>query len=318
MTDVLENLPQEEAPIKPKRRSEALLGRSPQDTGAGWINYILLTLIILIGAWPMYWAGIISTWRGEDRIYRDGAPQVVPDFSGEGFLFNWRMITGEITQAGYPSYASVDFVDSFRNSILVVTIVVAATLFFCSLAGFAFAKLRFKGRDPLFYFVVLTLTIPAQLGIVGAFQIMDRLGWVGTLWAVTVPALVSAFGVFYMRQFIEDAIPDELIESARVDGASTFRVYLSIVMPIVRPALGVLGLITAVGAWNEYIWALVAVGNSEWQTIGPALHNLRAGTTPKTGIILTGAFVASLPLLLLLAVAGRQIVRGIMEGAVKT
>src|SRR5690606_10285860 len=99
---------------------------------------------------------------------------------------------------------------------------------------------------------------------------------------------------------------------------STIRVYWNIVIPIVRPALGVLGLITAVGAWNEYIWALVAVGNSDWQTIGPALHNLRAGSTPKTGIILTGAFLASLPLLVLLAVAGRQIVRGIMEGAVKT
>lgn len=318
MTATMEAPEKEPHKLAKKRNSEALLGRSPQDTGAGWFNYILLTLVIAVGIWPIYWAGVISTWQGEDKIYTDGVPQLLPDFSGEGFKFNWQVITEQINPPGYPAYASVDFLNSFRNSVIVVAIVVLATLFFCSIAGFAFAKLKFRGRDPLFYFVVLTLTIPAQLGIVGAYQIMDRLGWVDTLFAVTVPALVSAFGVFYMRQFIEDAIPDELIESARVDGASTFRVYWSLVLPIVRPALGVLGLITAVGAWNEYIWALVAVGNSDAQTIGPALHNLRAGSTPKTAIIMTGAFLASLPLLVLLAVAGRQIVRGIMEGAVKT
>lgn len=317
MSTSLEELPVETVKVKPKKTSQALLGRSPQDTGAGWINYTLLSIVILIGIWPMYWAGVMSTWEGDSKIYKDGIPQVTPDWSFQGFIFNWNVITEKISPVGYPSYASVDFFNSFRNSIIVVAIVVVATLFFCSLAGFAFAKLRFKGRDQLFYVVVLTLTIPAQLGIVGAFQIMERLGWTKTLLAVTVPALVSAFGVFYMRQFIEDAIPDELIESARVDGASTFRVFTAIVAPVTRPALGVLGLITAVGAWNEYIWALVAVGNSPWQTIGPALHNLRAGTTPKTSIILTGAFLASLPLLILLAVAGRQIVRGIMEGAVK-
>lgn len=316
MSAALEELPVE-AEKKPKKTSQALLGRSPQDTGASWINYVLLTIIILVGIWPMYWAGVMATWEGETRIYKAGAPEVVPDWSLQGLKFNWDVITEKISPQGYPSYASVDFINSFRNSIIVVVVVVAATLFFCSLAGFAFAKLRFKGRDQLFYFVVLTLTIPAQLGIVGSYQIMERLGWTKTLLAVTVPALVSAFGVFYMRQFIEDAIPDELIESARVDGASTFRVFTAIVAPVIRPAMGVLGLITAVGAWNEYIWALVAVGNSPWQTIGPALHNLRAGATPKTSIMLTGAFIASLPLLVLLAVAGRQIVRGIMEGAVK-
>lgn len=296
-----------------KANSAALLGRSPQDTPAGWVNYILLSLILIIGFWPVYWAGIISTWK-EDKVYVDGFPTALP---GPYFSFNWGIITGTITDATYPSYDSVNFLRSFINSIIVVAIVVAGTLFFCSLAGFAFAKLRFKGRDALFYFVVLTLTIPAQLGIVGSYQIMQSIGWIGTIFAVTVPALVSAFGVFYMRQFIEDAIPDEIIESAKVDGASTFRVYTNIVIPTLRPALGVLGLIAAVGAWNEYIWALVAVGGSSWQTIGPALHNLRAGSTPKFSIILTGSFIATIPLIALLFVAGRQIVRGIMDGAVK-
>ena len=296
----------------PKANKAALLGRSPQDTPAGWVNYILLSIVLLIGFWPIYWAGIMSTWK-EDKVFVEGFPTWLP---GPYFKFNWDIINGGVAPS-YPSYDSVNFLRSFINSILVVAIVVAGTLFFCSIAGYAFAKLRFKGRDALFYFVIITLTIPAQLGIVGSYQIMEKLGWIGTLYAVTVPALVSAFGVFYMRQYIEDAIPDEIIESARVDGASTFRVYTGIVLPTLRPALGVLGLLAAVGAWNEYIWALVAVNGSSWQTIGPALHNLRAGSTPKTSIVLTGSFIATMPLILLLVVAGRQIVRGIMDGAVK-
>lgn len=309
MTTATAEAPQE---VEVKQNSPALLGRSPQDTPAGWVNYVLLSFVLLIGFWPVYWAGIISTWK-EDKVYVDGFPTWYP---GPYFSFNWNLINGG-NEPSYPSYDSVMFLRSAFNSLIVVAVVVAGTLFFCSLAGFAFAKLRFRGRDPLFYFVVITLTIPAQLGIVGAYQIMQALGWIGTLFAVTIPALVSAFGVFYMRQFIEDAIPDEIIESARVDGASTFRVYTSIVIPTLRPALGVLGLIAAVGAWNEYIWALVAVGGTTWQTIGPALHNLRAGSVPKTSIILTGSFLATIPVIILLFIAGRQIVRGIMDGAVK-
>lgn len=293
----------------------SFLGRSPQDTPAGWYNYVLLTIAIFISAWPIYWMGIISTSE-EHAVYRFGFPTVVP---GDRFMFNFNLIMGrEAPPYGYPSYESVMFLRSMINSVIVVVVVVAGQLFFCSLAGFAFAKLRFVGRDPLFLFIVLTLTIPAQLGIVGAYLIWDAMGGIGTYFPVIVPALVSAFGVFYMRQFIEDSIPDELIESARVDGASTFRVYRSIVLPVIRPALGVLGLITAIGTWNEYMWALVAVGNSKAQTIGPALQNLRSGDTPQPAIIMTGAFLATLPLIILLFATGKQIVRGIMEGAVKT
>ncbi|MBN2177767.1 MAG: carbohydrate ABC transporter permease [Demequinaceae bacterium] len=299
---------------RPNRNRASFLGRSPQDTPAGWYNYVLLSIAVFISAWPLYWMGIVST-LDESAITQFGIPKVVP---GDRFMFNYDLIMGNTTAVGYPSYDSVNFMRSMINSFIVVTIVAAGQLFFCSLAGFAFAKLKFVGRDPLFVFIVLTLTIPAQLGIVGAYLIWEAIGGIGTLFAVTVPALVSAFGVFYMRQFIEDSIPDEIIESARVDGASTFRVYWNIVVPVIRPALGVLGLIVIIGAWNEYIWALVAVNNSPAQTIGPALHNLRAGNTPKYSIILTGSFIATLPLVILLVATGKQIVQGIMEGAVKT
>ncbi len=300
--------------VRGPRNKAAYLGRSPQDTPAGWVNYILLTFGVFISAWPIYWMGIMST-STESAITHFGFPTVVP---GHEFMFNLRVVMDWSHPVNYPSYTSVMFKQSLINSTIVVLVVTAGQLFFCSLAGFAFAKLKFVGRDPLFLLVVLTLTIPAQLGIVGSFLIWQAIGGIGTLFAVTVPSLVSAFGVFYMRQFIEDSIPDEIIESARVDGASNFRVYWNIIVPVIRPAMGVLGLLTVVGVWNEYIWALVAVGGSKAQTIGPALHNLRSGTTPKYSIIITGSFLATIPLILLLVVAGKQIVRGIMEGAVKT
>ena len=136
-------------------------------------------------------------------------------------------------------------------------------LFFCSLAGFAFAKLRFRGRNALMFVVILTLTVPNQLGVVALYILMGKLGWNGTLLAVIAPGLVTAFGVFYMRQFIGHAVPDELVESARIDGALTMRVYWSIVLPAIRPALAVLGLLTFVVTWNDFQWPLITLGGTD-------------------------------------------------------
>lgn len=298
---------------QPVRRKAALLGRSPQDTAASPWNYVFLVVAILASAFPIYWMFVVATGTDAD-LSRPAYMGLVP---GDNFMHNVGVVLGNVAEQGR-SYDNARFADSFVNSVLVTVIVTASLLFFCSLAGFAFAKLRFKGRDALMVIVVLTLTIPNQLGIVALYIIISKLGWQGQLISVIVPGLVSAFGVFYMRQFIEDSIPDELIESARVDGASTFRVYWNIVIPIIRPALGVLGLLTAVGTWNEFQWALIALGSgSPNKTIGVALSDLASGNYVKYRIVLAGSFLATVPLILLLFVAGKQIVRGIMEGAVK-
>jgi cellobiose transport system permease protein len=286
------------------------MGRSPQDTKASVWNYILLSVAILGSAFPIYWMLIVAT--GTDATLAQIPPEVLP---GGNFAHNIAVVLGNASEEGR-SYDNARFGPSMVNSLIVVTIVTAATLFFCSLAGFAFAKLRFKGRDALMVTVILTLTIPNQLGIVALYIIISKFGWTGQLIAVIVPGLVTAFGVFYMRQFIEDSVPDELVESARVDGASTFRVYWNIVLPIIRPALGVLGLLTAVGAWNEFQWALIALNGDDY-TIGVALSKLASGNYVKYRIVLAGSLLATLPLIVLLAVAGKQIVRGIMEGAIK-
>jgi cellobiose transport system permease protein len=216
------------------------------------------------------------------------------------------------------SLQDVYFAASLVNSAIVSIVVTASVLFFCSLAGFAFAKLRFRGSRALMLLVVLTLTVPNQLGIVALYIVMGKLGWNGTLFAVIVPGLVTAFGVFYMRQFIVNAVPDELIESARVDGATTMRTFWSVVVPAIRPALAVLGLLTFVATWNDFQWPLITLSGTEYPTSMVAISDLASGNYVIYRRVLAGAAVATLPLLVMLFVGGRQIVRGIMEGAVKS
>ncbi|MEU1755040.1 carbohydrate ABC transporter permease [Micromonospora matsumotoense] len=282
----------------------ALSGRAPQDTPAGLGSYLLLSLTFLFAAFPLYWMFVIAT--SDDEALAKLPPAVVP---GNRFLVNLEEVF---------SLQDVYFAASLINSFIVSTVVTASVLFFCSLAGFAFAKLRFRGSSMLMLFVVLTLTVPNQLGIVALYIVMGRLGWNGTLLAVIAPGLVTAFGVFYMRQFIVNGVPDELVESARVDGATTMRIYRSIVLPAIRPALAVLGLLTFVATWNDFQWPLITLSGTDYPTSMVAISDLASGNYVIYRRVLAGAFIATVPLLVMLFIGGRQIVRGIMEGAVKS
>lgn len=278
--------------------------RAPQDTRGTWVTYLGLTLVLLFSAFPVYWMFVIST--STDEAVAASPPALIP---GAQFLINAQEVF---------TLNEVYFAASLINSVLVSGIITAATLFFCSLAGFAFAKLRFKGRNALMVVVILTLTVPNQLGIVALYIVMGKIGWNNTLLAVIAPGLVSAFGVFYMRQFIAHAVPDELVESARIDGALTLRVYWNIVLPAIRPALAVLGLLTFVMAWNDFQWPLIQLNGTDFPTSMVALSDLASGNYVIYRRVLAGAFIATVPLIVLLLIGGRQIVRGIMEGAVKS
>ncbi|GIJ78320.1 cellobiose transport system permease protein [Micromonospora phaseoli] len=286
------------------RKRAVLLGRAPQDTPAGFWTYLFLAVSALFAAFPLYWMFVIST--STDEATSQLPPVVLP---GDQFLVNLDEVF---------SLQDVYFAASLVNSVIVSGVVTASVLFFCSLAGFAFAKLRFRGSKPLMLFVILTLTVPNQLGVVALYIVMGKLGWNGTLLAVIVPGLVTAFGVFYMRQFIVNTVPDELVESARVDGATTMRIYWNIVLPAVRPALAVLGLLTFVATWNDFQWPLITLNGTDYPTSMVAISDLASGNYVIYRRVLAGAFVATLPLLVVLIIGGRRIVRGIMEGAVKS
>ena len=280
------------------------VNRAPQDTGGSWLTYLGLGLVLFFSAFPVYWMFVIST--STDEAVAQIPPSVIP---GGEFWTNANEVF---------TLNEVFFAASLINSVVVSSVITLATLFFCSLAGFAFAKLRFRGRNALLVVVVLTLTVPSQLGIVALYIVMGKLGWNGTLLAVIAPGLVSAFGVFYMRQFIAHAVPDELVESARIDGALNMRVYWNIVLPAIRPALAVLGLLTFVMAWNDFQWPLIQLNGTDFPTSMVALSDLASGNYVIYRRVLAGAFIATVPLIVLLLIGGRQIVRGIMEGAVKS
>ena len=155
------------------------------------------------------------------------------------------------------------------------------------------------------------------LGIIPLFMLVTKLEWHDTLLAVTVPALVNAFGVFFMTQYLSEALPTELLEAGRIDGAATHRLFWHVVLPVARPAAAVLGMLTFLNVWNDYLWPLVVLASPENQTVQVALSQLRAGYVQDYSLALTGTMLATLPLLLVFGLLGKQLIGGIMQGAVK-
>ena len=202
------------------------------------------------------------------------------------------------------------------NSLVVAGVITLSTVLLCTLAGYAFAKLRFRGRGPLFALAVGTMMIPPSLGVVPLYSLMVALGLAGSLASVVLPSLVAAFGVFFMRQYLSSAVPDELVEAGFVDGAGSFRIFWSIIVPAARPAMTVLAMLTFLTAWNDFFWPIIAL-SSQNPTIQVSLQSLATGYAPEQSIIMAGTLYGTVPVLIVFALLGKHIVGGIMQGAVK-
>ncbi|HKE69407.1 MAG TPA: carbohydrate ABC transporter permease [Nocardioidaceae bacterium] len=213
---------------------------------------------------------------------------------------------------------SSNLVKGLINSFIVSGTVAFSVVVISTLAGFAFAKLRFKGSTVLLAIILLTMAVPLQhIGIVPLYIMMIELGWVNTLQAVILPFLVNGFGIFLMRQYTIQAVPDELVEAARIDGASTLRIYWNIVLPAVRPGIAVLGLLTFMQNWNKFLWPLIALSPDN-PTVQVAIQQLTTGNySADYSMIFTGTLLSILPLVVIFIAFGKQIVGGIMEGGVK-
>ena len=236
-------------------------------------------------------------------IARNPIPSLIP----QGNLFS---NIGEVIGS------DINFWAAMVNSILVATLTSVSVVFFATLAGFAFSKLSFRGRRALLLFVIATMAVPVQLGVIPLFIIMARLGWVGDLKAVIIPGLVTAFGVFWMTQYLDDALPFELIEAARMDGCNLFRSYWHVALPASRGAGAMLFLFTFVGSWTNFFWPFIILRGDNL-TLPVALQQLQASYFKDYSLIMSGVVVSVIPLLLLFILAGRQLVGGIMQGAVK-
>ena len=192
-----------------------------------------------------------------------------------------------------------------------------ANLVFCSLAGHAFALLEFAGKERFYAAVMMTMLLPAFLFMVPTALTMSWLGWTNEERALIVPAACSALGIFLMRQYIEAAIPRELVEAARLDGCSEFAIWWRVVLPLLGPALGTLALITFIGSWNNFISPLVVMRDMDRYTLPLALRSLQGSGQTPWGALCAGAAIAVLPLLVMFALASRRLIDGLTAGAVK-
>ncbi|WP_440101253.1 carbohydrate ABC transporter permease [Streptosporangium sp. H16] len=266
-----------------------------------WWTYALLALAAFFCLFPLYWMFVVATT--DTATATNLPPEIVP---GDNFFHLAGLV-----------FSTVPFVRSIVNSLVVAGTIGVGQAVLCALAGFAFAKLRFRGRDALFLVVVLTMTVPTQLAIVPQYMIISSLGWVDTLQALIVPGLANAFGIFWMRQHISSAISDEILQAARIDGASTWQIFWRVAFPLVRPAAFVLGLLGFVTAWNDFLWPFVVLKSPEMYTVQIAIKALQNSFSIDLGLAMSGSFLATLPLLVLFVFVGRRMVAGIMNGAFK-
>ena len=204
----------------------------------------------------------------------------------------------------------------FINSVLVCAVITLLHLLFDSLAGYAFAKKKFRGRSLVFGLIVATMMIPGQVLMVPLFILLSRMGLVDTLTAVVLPALAGPFGIFMMRQHIK-SIPDELLDAARIDGCSEARIFFSIILPLSAPMLATLGIFVFVTHWNAYLWPLIVLYSNDVYTLPVGLATLQGKHTVNYGLLMAGASLAALPMLVAFICFSRAFVKGLTAGAVK-
>lgn len=274
----------------------------PAGTSSGiFTRYPFLILILLLSSFPVYWTFTIASQTNA------AVGQTPPPFlPGGNFLANARRV-----------FDTVDFAKALVNSFLVAGAITASTLLFCSMAGFAFAKLRFRGRDALVLVVLATMMCPVQLGVIPLYMQMQALGWAQDLIAVIVPTAVTGFGVIFMRQYTIQAVPDELLEAGRMDGCTSWGLYRHVVVPALRPAMAVLGLLTFMQAWNDFMWPLIVLSDEQKYTLPVALANLVGEHVQDTELMMAGSVLTIVPAMLVFLALQRAYVRGILMGGVK-
>ena len=267
---------------------------------ASWTTYAVITVVTLVSVFPLYYTIVMASHTNAEMAA--STPPLLPSSS----------IWGNMRKALELAPLNLGLV----NSLVVSCAVTLGTIAFCTLAGFAFAKLRFRGSNLLLAICIATMMVPLQMGVIPLYMLMARLGLANHLAAVILPTLCTAFGVFFMRQYISSAVPDELIEAAWIDGASPIRVFWSVVVPAVRPAMAVLGMLTFLMTWNDFFWPIIVLSTQN-PTVQVAFQGLATGYAPEQSIIMAGTLYGTIPVLIVFAFLGRQIVGGIMQGAVK-
>jgi multiple sugar transport system permease protein len=264
--------------------------------------YLILVLLALVFVMPLVWMTITSL-----KTY-DAAQQIPPSWLPDPLSgYGYQQILNN---------AQNPVLRWFLNSMLAATLHALLVLATASLAAYALARLRFRGRSVAFALIVATLFIPPTSLIIPNFLIADTLGWIDTLTVVVVPSAASAFGVFFLRQFFL-SLPRELEEAAVLDGANQWQIFSRVVLPLSKPALATLAVLSFLTNWNDFLWPIFVLFSPERLTLPPGLGLLQGSYVTDYPVIMAGAVVASIPVLILFVLAQRHIIQGVSRSGLK-
>jgi multiple sugar transport system permease protein len=237
--------------------------------------------------------------------------------AGQASTYPPRLFPREVTFEHYAAlFTRLDLGRALFNSAVIAVTVTAISILINAMAGYAFAKLRFRGRDRLFRVLAAGLVIPVQVTMLPLFLLLKQLGLINTYWGVIIPGMASIFGIFLIRQYAV-SIPDDLLDAARVDGAGEFRIFRSIVLPTIVPILATLGIWTFLSTWNDFMWPLIVLSDESRWTLPVALANLSGEHVQDTELMMAGSVLTILPVMLVFLFLQRYYIQGVMVGSVK-
>ena len=260
--------------------------------------YALLSLGAVFMVFPFVWMVLTSLKTGAD-------------------VYSFSMIPNPATTQNYSFvFTRTDFVRWFLNSIFVAVMVVSSVLMFDTLVGYTLCKMQFRGKHLVFILIMSTLMVPTEMLIIPWYLMSAQLKWLNTYWSIMFPGLITAFGIFMMRQFFE-GVPDELLEAARIDGLNELGIYARIALPLVMPAVSALAIFTFLGNWNAFLWPVIIVSNKELVTLPVGLAMFTTENNPEWERIMTAASLGTVPVLAVFMVFQRQIIEGINLSGLK-
>lgn len=282
-----------------RQKWTTISGRKPPTTSEV-LRTALLSFGVIIVVLPVIWV-MLSSFKDPTELAAR-PPTLVPQ--------RWAV---ENYQQALNTY---NFLTYFKNSIFVTSVATILTLTINSMAAFAFAKYNFRGRDGLFLLTLAMIMIPLQVILIPIYQVVSSLGLVNTYWGMIIPAAATPTGVFILRQYML-TIPDELLESARIDGAGEFRIFLRIILPLARPALAVVAIFSVMWRWNDFLWPLIVAQDQKLYTLPVALALLNGQLVVPYNVVLAMSVLSILPVLFMFVFLQRQIIQGISQTGLK-
>jgi multiple sugar transport system permease protein len=265
-----------------------------------WAFFAFLCASLVITLFPFIWM-VSTSFKGPAEIFTQ-TPTFIPE---NPTLENYEKL---LTQANLGR--------SFFNSLVFAIGMMVLSVFFNAMAAYAFAKLSFPGREKIFSLLLLTMMVPGQVTMMPVFLILKNLGLLNTFTGLILPGIGSVFGIFMLRQFMH-AVPEEILEAARIDGCSEFRIFYGIMLPLCRPILATLAIFSFIGAWNEFFWPLIIMLREDMQTLPVALANLNGQFNTDWGLLMSGSVLVVIPVILVFLLAQKHYIKGIAAGGVK-